>query len=584
MTAPPVQAKKITIAEYLLQEKIISQKGFEQIATQAHQKNIPIEQAFLESGIVAEQDLLKAKQAVYQLEAIDLERVKIPEEVMSLLPKELAENYKMVPFQRALDIVSIALIDPTDLKAREAAEFVARNKGFRVRYFLTTPASLRFGLKQYGDLSAEVEGAVTAAEKRIEERKEDTLEKSGDGEAVIRSAPVSKIVSVIMKHAVEGEASDIHIEPFGNNTRVRYRIDGELFTTLSLPLYIHDSIVSRVKVLASLKIDETRKPQDGRIHIATTDKDMDFRVSILPLVGHEKIVMRLLDTSGSAPTLESLGFQGRNLQIIQDTILKPNGMFLISGPTGSGKSTTLFSVLSKLNREGVNISTLEDPIEYRVKGVNQSQVRPDVGFSFATGLRSMLRQDPDVILVGEIRDNETAQLAVNAALTGHLVLSTLHTNDAFGAIPRLMDMDVEPFLISNTLNAIGAQRLVRRICDDCKKEYPLPQYLKQEVLDELKAIPQKAFYQGLNPQQPMFYKGEGCARCGNSGYKGRVSIAETIEITPEMRSIIAEGVRGDEIKKLISQQNFITMRQEGILKAMQGVTSIEEVWTSTRAD
>jgi len=575
---------KKAIGDVLVEEGLISEQALSTMITESEHRHVSLEQVLLESGVVTEDDVVKAQQAVFKLDSIDLDPVQIPEEILHLIPKELAENYRMVPYARKDDVVSVAIIDPTNLKAREAAEFVARSQGFRVKYLLTTNTSLKKGLKQYGDISKEVEIALSVAEKQIEAR-EKTDKGAGENiEEVIRSAPVAKIISVIMRHAVEGGASDIHIEPYGNSSRVRYRIDGELHTTLTLPLYIHDSLVSRVKVLASMKLDETRKPQDGRIHISTTDKDVDFRVSVLPLSNHEKVVMRLLETTGSAPTLDQLGFAGRNLRVIQTAITRPHGLFLITGPTGSGKSTTLFSLMAMLNHDAVNISTLEDPIEYRVRGINQSQIHPEVGFTFANGLRSLLRQDPDIILVGEIRDNETADLAVNAALTGHLVMSTLHTNDALGAIPRLMDMKVEPFLIASTLNAIGAQRLVRKICEDCKQEVVLPEYLEKDVVAEFERIAQSAYYPGINPNKMVFYKGAGCAHCGNTGYRGRSSVAEFIEITPEMRDTISQGRRGDEFKNQLGTQGFVTIRQEGIMKALLGITTIEEVWSATKID
>ena len=575
---------KKAIGDVLVEEGLISQQALSTMMTESEHRHVSLEQVLLESGVVTEKDVVNAQQSVFKLDIVDLDPIQIPEEILHLIPKELAENYRMVPYSRSADVVSLAFIDPANLKAREAAEFVARSKGFRVKYVLTTNTSLKKGLKQYGNISREVESALSVAEKQIEDRAKTDKGETENIEEVIKSAPVAKIVSVIMRHAIEGGASDIHIEPYGNSSRVRYRIDGELHTTLTLPLYIHDSLISRVKVLASLKLDETRKPQDGRIHISTTDKDVDFRVSILPLSNHEKVVMRLLETTGSAPTLDQLGFVGRNLQIIQTAITRPHGLFLITGPTGSGKSTTLFSLMTMLNHDDVNISTLEDPIEYRVRGINQSQIHPEVEFTFANGLRSLLRQDPDIILVGEIRDNETADLAVNAALTGHLVLSTLHTNDPFGAIPRMIDMKVEPFLIASTLNAVGAQRLARKICDDCKQEVVLPEYLEKDVVSEFQQIASSAYYPGINPNKLVFYKGAGCAHCGNTGYRGRSSIAEFIEVTPDIRDIISQGRRGDEFKNQLAGQGFVTIRQEGIMKALLGITTIEEVWSATKID
>lgn len=577
---------KKAIGDVLVEEGLISEQALSTMITESEHRHVSLEQVLLESGVVTEDDVVKAQQAVFKLDSIDLDPVQIPEEILHLIPKELAENYRMVPYARKDDVVSVAIIDPTNLKAREAAEFVARSQGFRVKYLLTTNTSLKKGLKQYGDISKEVEIALSVAEKQIEAR-EKTDKGAGENiEEVIRSAPVAKIISVIMRHAVEGGASDIHIEPYGNSSRVRYRIDGELHTTLTLPLYIHDSLVSRVKVLASMKLDETRKPQDGRIHISTTDKDVDFRVSVLPLSNHEKVVMRLLETTGSAPTLDQLGFAGRNLRVIQTAITRPHGLFLITGPTGSGKSTTLFSLMAMLNHDAVNISTLEDPIEYRVRGINQSQIHPEVGFTFANGLRSLLRQDPDIILVGEIRDNETADLAVNAALTGHLVMSTLHTNDALGAIPRLMDMKVEPFLIASTVNIMIGQRLVRKLYKEKEKYFLSDAEIKElskdvnldRVLDFLKA--EKIVSPKATWKEVPFYKPIPTQECPD-GYSDRIGIHEVLEMTPTIKNLLMQNATADQIEEQAKKEGMMTMTEDGLFKAVQGFTTIEEVFRVT---
>ena len=394
---------------------------------------------------------------------------------------------------------------------------------------------------------------------------------------MIKSAPVSKIVSVVLRHAIEGRASDIHIEPVGNQSKIRYRIDGQLHTTIVLPIYVHSALISRIKVMANLKIDETRIPQDGRIRIKIHNKDVDFRISTIPLMGQEKVVMRILETPDKAPTFEELGFMGDHAKRVAEAIEKPNGMFLVTGPTGSGKSTTLFAALSVLNKEDVNITTLEDPVEYYVPGVNQSQVRPEVGFTFATGLRALLRQDPNIIMVGEIRDNETAELSIHAGLTGHFVLSTLHTNDALGAIPRMFDMHIEPFLLASTLNVVIAQRLVRKICEKCKEEEKLPDNIFAKVTKDLDKIPANAFYGGAKHGVYKFFHGKGCAQCNDTGYKGRIAIVETIDITKTMKDIIAKGFDRSLVEVELAKQNFITMDQDGLIKTLAGLTSIEEV-------
>jgi type IV pilus assembly protein PilB len=390
------------------------------------------------------------------------------------------------------------------------------------------------------------------------------------------------MVSVILKHAVEARASDIHIEPVFNETRIRYRIDGDLHTSLVLPRYIHSAIVSRIKVLSNLKIDETRIPQDGRIRLELEGRQIDFRISTFPLYSNEKVVMRILDTEEGVPTLEGLGFEGKNLNFMKDNIDKPHGMFLVTGPTGSGKSTTLYAVLNVLNTENVNIVTLEDPIEYYLKGVNQSQVKPDIGYTFAAGLRSILRQDPDIVMVGEIRDSETAELAIHAALTGHIVLSTLHTNDAFGAVPRLIDMKVEPFLISSTLNIVVAQRLVRKICSNCREKTEIPVALQDEIIAALTPV-QNALPPEVKLQKPLtLWHGKGCPRCNDTGYAGRSAIAESLNINEEMKAIIADGANHEKVRGAFLRQGMLDLKQDGILKALRGVTTIEEVLAATK--
>ncbi|MDZ4221522.1 MAG: GspE/PulE family protein, partial [Patescibacteria group bacterium] len=425
----------------------------------------------------------------------------IDRSILGLFPKEVITNYRIVPFEQDGDAVRIAMVNPENLKAREAVDFLARQKGWSTQFYVTTEKSLKHVLDQYsGSLSSEVGEALEIAgqSKQATGERKQRREAEEGLEEVVKSAPVSKMVSVILRHAVEGNASDIHIEPQDNESRVRYRIDGDLHSTLTLPKYIHNSIVSRIKVLANLKLDETRKPQDGRMHFEMDGKQIDIRISTLPLAGTEKVVMRILDITRGAPTLDSLGFLGRNLDVMKRQVGKPNGLFLVTGPTGSGKSTTLFAALSLLNKENVNIVTLEDPIEYYLPGANQSQVRPEVEYTFASGLRSILRQDPDIIMVGEIRDNETASLAVQAALTGHIVLSTLHTNDAPGAIPRLMDMKVERFLLATTLNIVQAQRLVRKMCEHCRAPVAIAPDLMEKAQSVLASIPKTGLYKGID--------------------------------------------------------------------------------------
>ena len=455
-------------------------------------------------------------------------------------------------------------------------DFPAQRNFIKVKYHIISEDSYRAAAKQYETLGEEVGEALDTAE-AIFAPKEEEIDLDGDVSDVVKSAPVSKIVSVVLRHAIEGRASDIHIEPVSNQSKVRYRIDGVLHTTIVLPIYVHSALVSRIKVMANLKIDETRIPQDGRIRMKVHNKDIDFRISTIPLMGQEKVVMRILATPDKAPSFSDLGFLGLQLKVIEKNVHKPNGMFLLTGPTGSGKSTTLFAFLSFLNQEDVNIATLEDPVEYYIPGVNQSQIRPEVNFTFASGLRALLRQDPDIIMVGEIRDNETAELAIHAGLTGHSVLTTLHTNSAIGAIPRLFDMKVEPFLLASTLNAVVAQRLVRKICLKCKAEDKLPPDVEKNLKEHLSTIPDEAFYGEVDKNSFTFYKGKGCANCGQTGYKGRLSIAEAIHVTRGFKDIIAKGFDRAEVDKELAKQNFITMEQDGVIKVLLGMTTVEEI-------
>ena len=424
-----------------------------------------LEDTLINQGIIGGEDLARLIAEVVHIEYADLRTKNILREVLTIIPRKVSQNYGVVCFAQDDVELSIALRNPHNFQALQAVEFLGKEQGKRLRYHYCSQESFNAAMRQYQTLGGEVEEVLDVVEGDFEESVKELEHKTEDRKEydTIKQAPVSKIVSVIIRHAVEGHASDIHVEPMATESRVRYRIDGILHTSLILPKYIHNAMIARIKVLANLKLDETRIPQDGRIRLTLDGKDIDFRISILPLTVSEKVVMRILDTNQGSLTFENIGFDGRALEIIKKNITRPNGIFLVTGPTGSGKSTTLFSALSELNKEDVNISTLEDPVEYFIRGVNQSQVRHEVGFTFASGLRALLRQDPDIIMVGEVRDNETAELAIHAGLTGHFVLTTLHTNDAVGAIPRLIDMDVEVFLLASTLNVVLAQRLARRI-------------------------------------------------------------------------------------------------------------------------
>lgn len=580
---PPInqKSKQDELLDILINEKLITTEKLAEVRTEAQNKNKSIYDVLVKREIVDSEKLAQIKAKIFNFPHTSLIGKEIKAETLSIISPEVAKNYKIICFSKEGNKIKVGLIDPVDFKAVEAVNFLAREENLEVEYYIISEQSFRKALKQYKSLDEEV---ITALGRREKEKEEDTVSVEGEGDAVqlkevVKSAPVVKIVSVIIRHAVEGRASDIHIEPTRKESRVRFRIDGILHTSLSLPINVHTSIIARIKVLARLKLDETRIPQDGRIRIEFEDRQVDFRISTLPLLDKEKVVMRLLDISQGIPKLDELGFLGNNNKIINSGIKSSSGMFLITGPTGSGKSTTLASILSQINSEEVNIVTLEDPIEYFIKGINQSQINPDIGFSFASGLRSLLRQDPDIIMVGEVRDNETAELAIHAGLTGHFILSTLHTNDAFGAIPRLVDMKIEPFLLASTLKTIVAQRLVRRICKHCKIEDKIPDDVLAEIKDEAAQIPQKVISQEIKNfdiNNLIFYKGKGCPRCSQGGYKGRVGIVEVIEVNKQVKEMIMEKHKFSA-EDILKNQNFINMRQDGIMKALQGVTSLDEI-------
>ncbi|MFA5126913.1 MAG: GspE/PulE family protein [Patescibacteria group bacterium] len=569
-----IETKKLL--DWLKQNNFISAEQYQELANQTFASFADIEKAVRRLVLLSDEDWTQAKAVFYGMEYVSLIGQAIDSRILNILPVDLAENYQLVVFAQQGDNISAGLVDPNNLKAMEALNFLARKKNYQVKYYIISVDSYRAALKQYETLGEEVGQALDTAE-AIFAPHEEELAGGGEVGEVVKSAPVSKIVSVILRHAIEGRASDIHIEPVGKQSKVRYRIDGILHTTIVLPIYVHAALVSRVKVMANLKIDETRVPQDGRIRLNIHNKDIDFRISTLPLMGQEKVVMRILETPDKAPTFKDLGFYGLQAKVIEENIEKPHGLFLLTGPTGSGKSTTLYAALSYLNKEEVNIATLEDPVEYYIPGVNQSQIRPEVNFTFATGLRSLLRQDPDIIMVGEVRDNDTAELAIHAGLTGHSVLTTLHTNDAVGAVPRLFDMHVEPFLLANTLNAVVAQRLVRRICPKCKTEEKLPPALDSEVRNMIAKLPDEAIYGGLDRNNIKFYKGQGCINCSQTGYKGRLSIVEAINVTRELQEIIAKGFPRTAAEEELKKQHFITMEEDGVIKAALGMTTIEEV-------
>jgi type IV pilus assembly protein PilB len=565
----------------LLKRNLLTETQAKEIEKESKETGQILEEIISKRKLLSEEEWLIVKEELFHLPSIDLIGRQIEKEVLEIIPQHLAKNYQMVAFDKTSQEMSLAMVNPGDFKAREAAEFIAREKNLKIKYYVTTPTSFRSILNQYETLIAEVEEALVTAKGKFKPKPEEKIVEKKEFEEIIKSAPVSKIVSALLRYAIEGRASDIHIEPLPDKTRVRYRVDGILYTSLFLPKYIHAAVVSRIKVLANLKLDETRLPQDGRIRMKIDDKKIDLRISTLPLIDNEKVVMRVLDVSEKVPTLEKLGFWGQGLEVMKKNIKNPHGMFLVTGPTGSGKSTTLYAVLNTLNKEGVNIITLEDPVEYYLEGINQSQINPSIGLTFAKALRSVVRQDPNVIMVGEIRDNETAELAIHASLTGHIVLSTLHTNDAFGAIPRLIDMKAEPFLIVSSVNAVIAQRLVKKICPDCRKKISLSESLKEKIIKELDQISNLKEYRKEGTQNLALYQGKGCPHCAKKGTFGRIAIFEVLAMTENLQRIIVSGCKAEEIREEFKKQNMISMKQDGLLKALQGLVTLEEVMVVT---
>lgn len=580
MTAQEVQQ----LFQYLQSKNLISSEDVQSILAESKSKNASPFDILKERGEIEEEILTQSVAEVIHMPYVNLRDIQLTQEVMHLLSQDIESNYKVVPFKRAGNEVSVAVVNPYDFKAIEALDFIARRDQIKMIYHLTSESSFREAMKQYGNLGEEVEQALQAQIEGVPDERPSSVEELAGAEPSIANAPISKMVAVILRYAVDGNASDVHIEPGDDATRVRYRVDGVLHTSLKLPKAVHNALVARIKVLANLKLDETRLPQDGRFRMTIDNRSVDFRVSTFPLIGNEKVVLRILDRMGALASLNDLGFRQRDTDVITNYTNVPNGMILVTGPTGSGKSTTLYALLQMLNTDERNIVTLEDPIEYYIAGIAQAQVNPDIGFTFAKGLRSILRQDPNVIMVGEIRDQETAELAIHSALTGHLLFSTLHTNDAAGAIPRLIDMGVEPFLISSALSLVIAQRLVRRVCDGCRTEITLPVQLESEVLLAVQDIPKEVLPEGIALQLPLkLYKGEGCQKCERTGYKGRVAIAELLVVNDAIKEMIVNGTINSlaMMQGAQKEQGMITLRQDGILKALQGLTTIEEVWQAT---
>ena len=573
-----------TLADVLVVQGALDQARAKHVNLAEIQTGKSQEEIIKSQKLVNEQELTKAKATLYNVPFINLGQIPTSPEALATLPQEVATRFKVFPVSidaKSKELI-IAMENPLDLTA---IEFIEQKTGLRVKPHAAEPSLIEelLATGYASSLAREVTEAlkeVTPEEDRVRtlEGKTGLLGAAGTKAPVIREERVAEIVNHILSFAIKARASDVHIEPQEHATRVRYRIDGILQEKLTTPRGLHDALVSRIKILSGMKIDEKRIPQDGRFNFIGDEKEVDLRVSTLPTSWGEKVVMRLLQKTGGVPSLPELGLRGRALKNLEDAILRPHGIIIICGPTGSGKTTTLYSIIQKINTPKINIVTLEDPIEYYIRGVNQSQINANIGYTFASGLRSILRQDPNIIMLGEIRDKETTELVIHASLTGHMILSTLHTNNAVGAIPRLVDLGAEPFLLSSVINIIIAQRLARKICPDCKHEIEAPEALLKKIKEQLITIPDKYFEDAnINKNQLKFMKGKGCAHCGNLGYQGRVAVAEVIVITPEIRKIINDGTNITEISKFLVKQDFIRLNQDCLLKAMAGITTLDEV-------
>lgn len=506
---------------------------------------------------------------------------RINDEVLGIISEDISRQHKIIAFEQNGKSAKIGIVDPSNTNALNVLRFISEKKKLEFDLYLINE-------QMYEDMAEQYSGG---AEKAIEEAME--MFKGGEIELEdvsasdeskekenVQAAPVTKLLSVIIRHAVDGKASDIHIEPINKEYRVRFRVDGILHSSLSVPKGVGRAIVSRIKILSNLKIDEKRKPQDGRFKVVEDGHSIDFRVSTLPVIDGEKIVLRLLDSQQKVIAIDDMGLVGKGSEILLRNIDEPYGIILMTGPTGSGKSTTLYACLDILNKEDRNIITLEDPVEYSIGGINQSQINSDIGYTFASGLRSILRQDPNVIMVGEIRDSETAELTIHAALTGHLVLSTLHTNSSIGAIPRLIDMGIESFLLASSLRVVAAQRLVRRICPECKHEIKVTPQIKNHLEEMIRDLPKEEIEKyGVDISKGIrLFEGKGCEVCGNTGYKGRIAIFEALEIDKEVKEIISEHNGSEaQIQDYANKQNMISMKQDGVLKVLLGLTTLEEM-------
>ncbi len=557
------------LGEMLVKSKLISDDQLKKALTQQSSGGGRLGSNLVKLGYLSEEDITSFLSKQYGVPSINLAHFEIDQSVIKLVPAEIAQKHMVIPINRKGNVITVAMADPSNIFAIDDIKFLS---GFKVEPVVAAETSIRNAINKHYDSA----GLVQDIMKGFDDREVATVEESdegpdvGDLQRATEDAPVVKLVNLILSDAIKKGASDIHIEPYEKSFRVRLRIDGILYDVMQPPMKLKAAIISRVKIMSQLDIAERRLPQDGRIKIRMGQKEIDFRVSTLPTLFGEKVVLRLLDKSNLQLDMTMLGFEPQALQIFEKSILLPYGMVLVTGPTGSGKTTSLYSALHRLNTTETNIMTAEDPVEFNLQGVNQVQMKPEIGLNFATALRSFLRQDPDIIMVGEIRDYETAEIAIKAAMTGHLVLSTLHTNDAPSTISRLINMGVEPFLVSASTNMILAQRLCRKICNSCKEEISVP---RQALVDT-----------GFTPEEAkalVCYQGKGCMECNDTGYRGRIALYEVLAITDDIKDAILQGAAASEIKELGRKNGMRTLRESGLQKIREGMTTIPETMRVT---
>ena len=538
----------------------------------------PAEAIIQRERLVSDVKIAELKSAMVNVPYQKIDAQAIDAKLLELIPEETARNYGVAPISITDNLFVVGMLHPDNAKAQDAVKFVARQNHLNLGVYLISYGDWEAVVRRYSPYRSEIAKAVQS----LNVKEGASSQTAVDLAAATRGdedAPIIKIVADTLKEAVYGRASDVHIEPEEKFLRIRFRIDGDLRQVASLPVELAQPVISRVKVISSLKIDETRIPQDGRFRSRLLDKDIDFRVATFPTPLGEKVAIRVLDPSTGLKNFDALALRFKNLEAVKQGLEKPFGMILLTGPTGSGKTTTLYSFLQELNKETVNIVSLEDPVEYFVSGVNQSQVRPEIGYDFASGLREILRQDPDVIMVGEIRDNETASLAVQAALTGHIVLSTLHTNNSAGVIPRLIDMKVEPFLLPVAMNLMISQRLVGVLCPNCKAQEEASAQMQKIIDGALAGLPEEVTASYQKPYK--IWHAKGCAVCKGKGIQGRVAIFEVLRMTPELEVVVTSVPTIQKITQEAKRQGMITLRQDGILKALDGLVSIEEILRET---